>query len=112
MRCLETERQRGRGVVSPSQSYDNPQRALAWLSDGNALILLLVVVLLSRLPFLGAGYGLHWDAWAGHGLPPDLRLDGATPGPGALDQVQREQQIKALRPEIVNFDQAYAGAVI
>jgi hypothetical protein len=40
-----------------------PQRALAWLSDGNALILLLVVVLLSRLPFLGAGYGLHWDAW-------------------------------------------------
>ena len=30
---------------------------------GKALILLLVVVLLSRLPFLGAGYGLHWDAW-------------------------------------------------
>ena len=30
---------------------------------GKALILLLVLVLLSRLPFLGAGYGVHWDAW-------------------------------------------------
>ncbi|HYJ07133.1 MAG TPA: glycosyltransferase family 87 protein [Chthoniobacterales bacterium] len=38
----------------------------AWLgiNSGKALLLLLLaVVLLSRLPFLGAGYGLHWDAW-------------------------------------------------
>ena len=28
-----------------------------------ALWLLLILVLLSRLPFLGAGFGLHWDAW-------------------------------------------------
>lgn len=39
------------------------RRALLWLNEGNALVLLLVVVLVSRLPFLGAGYGLHWDAW-------------------------------------------------
>ncbi len=38
-------------------------RALPWFTDLRALILLLVVVFLSRLPFLGAGYGLHWDAW-------------------------------------------------
>lgn len=37
--------------------------ALLWLNGSKGPILLLVVVLLSRLPFLGAGYGLHWDAW-------------------------------------------------
>lgn len=38
--------------------------APAWLNSGKGLILLVAaVVLLSRLPFLGAGYGLHWDAW-------------------------------------------------
>ena len=37
----------------------------AWFSvhSGKVLLLLLAAVLLSRLPFLGAGYGLHWDAW-------------------------------------------------
>jgi hypothetical protein len=30
---------------------------------GKALILLLLVVFASRIPFLSAGYGLHWDAW-------------------------------------------------
>lgn len=30
---------------------------------GKALVLLLVLVLLSRLPFLGAGNGLHWDGF-------------------------------------------------
>ncbi len=28
-----------------------------------SLLLVILAVLLSRLPFLGAGYGLHWDAW-------------------------------------------------
>jgi hypothetical protein len=41
--------------------------AFASISRGigtrRALVLLLILVLLSRLPFLGAGYGLHWDAW-------------------------------------------------
>ena len=31
--------------------------------SGKVFVLLLAAVLLSRLPFLGAGYGLHWDAW-------------------------------------------------
>lgn len=38
----------------------------AWLGIDRGkflLLLLLAVALLSRLPFLGAGYGLHWDAW-------------------------------------------------
>lgn len=39
------------------------RNALLWVNSGKGLLLLLVVVLLSRLPFLGAGYGLHWDAW-------------------------------------------------
>jgi hypothetical protein len=39
------------------------RRALLWLNDRKALTLLLIVVFLSRIPFLGAGYGLHWDAW-------------------------------------------------
>ena len=38
-------------------------RTFSWLGERKALGLLLVAVLLSRLPFLGAGYGLHWDAW-------------------------------------------------
>lgn len=37
--------------------------ASRWTGTRGALLLLLLVVLLSRLPFLGAGYGLHWDAW-------------------------------------------------
>lgn len=39
------------------------RRVLPWLNGGKGLTLLLAVVLLSRVPFLGAGYGLHWDAW-------------------------------------------------
>jgi len=37
--------------------------AWLWVNGGKALLLLLAVVLLSRLPFLSAGYGLHWDSW-------------------------------------------------
>jgi hypothetical protein len=33
------------------------------LNHRKALILLLLVIFASRVPFLGAGYGLHWDAW-------------------------------------------------
>lgn len=41
----------------------NIRRALLWLNGDKGPILVLAVVLVSRLPFLGAGYGLHWDAW-------------------------------------------------
>jgi MFS family permease len=40
-----------------------PTRVLKLPSWQVWLCLLAVAVLLSRLPFLNAGYGLHWDAW-------------------------------------------------
>ena len=40
------------------------------------LLLLVSVVLLSRIPFLGAGYGLHWDAWGNARIAQEIATTG------------------------------------
>ena len=40
------------------------------------LLLLVAVVLLSRIPFLGAGFGLHWDAWGNARIAAEIAETG------------------------------------
>src|SRR5438094_7324993 len=40
------------------------------------LCLLSAAVLISRLPFLGAGYGLHWDAWGDAKVAQEIAATG------------------------------------
>jgi hypothetical protein len=102
------------GGVLRADHFPVSGRLWSWIREWAPLPLLVAVVLLSRLPFLGAGYGLHWDAWGNAKIAQEIAETGrytmARP-PGAPVYELTTALLSWGGPAALNGLSALAGAM-